>query len=521
MSEEVSLAAEGDEEPLLIEPDEDVRQSRWKVLVVDDDEDVHEATKFVLGGFQFRERGIELLHAHSGTEGLKMLADNPDIAVLLLDVVMETQHAGLDAVREIRENLGNRRVRIILRTGQPGYAPEREVIANYDINDYKLKTDLTATKFYTSMVSALRAWCDIEAAERARRSLFLMLEAAGEFDAQSIRHYSAGLHLQFTSLLGVDEDELLIVSQNTDSTLSVPSYRILSAGGELIEEIGAPLIDTPLGNMAMKRIEAAFASGQSSVFADSSVIWIPTACGNAVILLTTPRQLDEVEASLASIFCRKLLRARDNFSYVEGLSGERTALVLALAASGEPPELTSHDRLLSFGELVSSLTWRLIESESGVGANLLRDIGRAAILHDYGNARLVDAIWLLRPDVLSVMETMEMQTHPSLGAEALSSLIAPGSHQEMLRLAVEIAHFHHERMDGSGYPNGLVGEAIPLSARIVAVADVFFSMTSPRPWRGAYGDQEAWQFIQSGADTLFDTRVVRALTALLEEGGRL
>ncbi|MEI6414287.1 MAG: HD domain-containing phosphohydrolase [Pseudomonadota bacterium] len=521
MSNENSWVVEGEDEPLLIEADEEIRQSHWKVLVVDDDEDVHEATKFVLSGFQFRNRGVKLLHARSAAEGLRMLAEHPDTAVLLLDVVMETQHAGLDAVRRIREDLGNRCVRIILRTGQPGYAPEREVIANYDINDYKLKTDLTATKFYSAMVTALRAWCDIEAVERARRSLFLMLDAAGEFDAQSIRNYSAGLHLQFTSLLGISEDDLLIVSQDTSSPAPSASYRILSAGGELIEEIGAPLIDSFLGQTALQRIEMAFSTGQSKYLPDASVIWIPTASGNVVVYLMTPRQLDNVEASLAEIFCRKLLRARDNFTYVESLSGERTALVLALAASGEPPELTSHDRLLAFGELVSNLTWRLMEAEAGLGTHLLRDIGRAAILHDYGNARLVDANWLLRPDALSVMETMEMQDHPSLGAEALTSLIAPGSHQEMLCLAVEIAHFHHERMDGSGYPCGFIGEAIPLSARIVAVADVFFSMTSPRPWREAYDDQEAWHFIQSGVDTLFDARVVKALTALLEEGGRL
>ncbi len=109
-----------------------------------------------------------------------MLAEHPDTAVILLDVVMERDDAGLRLVRHIRDDLGNRGVRIILRTGQPGQAPEQEVVARYDINDYKAKVELTADKLCTSVTSALRAWRDICALEHSRRSLQQVLDASGD-----------------------------------------------------------------------------------------------------------------------------------------------------------------------------------------------------------------------------------------------------------------------------------------------------------------------------------------------------
>ena len=115
----------------------------WKVLVVDDEQEVHNITRVALSDFEFAGCGLELLHAHSGAEAAAIVDRTPDIAVMLVDVVMETDHAGLDFVRHVREVAQLRFPRIILRTGQPGQAPERQVITEYDINDYKQKTELT------------------------------------------------------------------------------------------------------------------------------------------------------------------------------------------------------------------------------------------------------------------------------------------------------------------------------------------------------------------------------------------
>ncbi|MEO5339494.1 MAG: EAL domain-containing protein [Magnetococcus sp. MYC-9] len=152
-----------EEFPPLLPPAE---QENWVVMVVDDDEDVHRLTRLVLRDLRFEQRALSLLHAYSGAEAYALMAEHPETAVLLLDVVMESDHAGLQLVREIREKLQNHRVRIILRTGQAGQAPEVKVIAEYDINDYREKTDLTSQKLISAVTVALRGFRDLLTIQR-------------------------------------------------------------------------------------------------------------------------------------------------------------------------------------------------------------------------------------------------------------------------------------------------------------------------------------------------------------------
>ena len=130
-------------------------------------------TRLVLGGFSFEGRPIQILSAFSGAEAVQMMQMHKDVAMMLLDVVMETEHAGLDVVRAVRNTLGNHLVRIVLRTGQPGQAPEHAVIVEYDINDYKEKTELTKQKLMTCVVAALRGYRDLLRLETSRQSLAL------------------------------------------------------------------------------------------------------------------------------------------------------------------------------------------------------------------------------------------------------------------------------------------------------------------------------------------------------------
>ena len=145
----------------------------WVILVVDDDRSVHSITQLVLGDLRFQGRNVEIISAYSGREAAAILRSRNDVALILLDVVMETDDSGLRLVREVREVIGNRAVRIILRTGEPGQAPERQVILDFDINDYKAKADLTARQLFTATVAALRGYDDLCALEEARAALLV------------------------------------------------------------------------------------------------------------------------------------------------------------------------------------------------------------------------------------------------------------------------------------------------------------------------------------------------------------
>ncbi len=135
----------------------------WKILVVDDEEEVHRVTRLALRRFSHEGRTVDLLNANNGAEACVLIEQHPDIAVVFLDVVMETDDAGLRVIEHIRERLGNKFVRIIVRTGQAGRAPEIAIVAKYDINGYREKTELTSDKLLSQLYTALSSYRDIMA----------------------------------------------------------------------------------------------------------------------------------------------------------------------------------------------------------------------------------------------------------------------------------------------------------------------------------------------------------------------
>lgn len=197
----------------------------WQILIADDEDEVHTITEVALSDLVFKGRKLNFLHAHSARDAYQLLADNPDVAVVLLDVVMESDDAGLRLVKKIREDLGNRRLRIVLRTGQPGQAPERSVVIDHDINDYKSKTELTRQKLLTCVVSALRSFDDIVSLERSLNGLHNIVDATGSMlNAMSEQSFSDEILNQVNRLLGQpvngmlcgrhkDEDPLIIISR--------------------------------------------------------------------------------------------------------------------------------------------------------------------------------------------------------------------------------------------------------------------------------------------------------------------
>jgi len=161
----------------------------WKILIVDDEAEIHNVTKLVLNDFTFDGKPLSFLSAYSAQEAIALLEKHPNTALIFLDVVMETEDAGLETVKYIREVLSNLLVRIILRTGQPGQAPEDVVIINYDINDYKTKTELTTRKLFTSVVTALRAFRALTKLEESHRELAKIAQASARFVPRQFLHF--------------------------------------------------------------------------------------------------------------------------------------------------------------------------------------------------------------------------------------------------------------------------------------------------------------------------------------------
>ena len=173
-----------DEDLIFIEEDateENPIEASWKILIVDDESEIHTITKLALKEFIFENKSITFFSAYSGKEAKEIIKNNPDIALILLDVVMETEEAGLEVVKYIRDILDNKIVRIILRTGQPGQVPEDVVIVSYDINDYKTKTELTNKKLFTTVVTALRSFSSLNQIESSKSELERIAAASARF----------------------------------------------------------------------------------------------------------------------------------------------------------------------------------------------------------------------------------------------------------------------------------------------------------------------------------------------------
>ncbi|MGB3512468.1 MAG: hypothetical protein WBA93_25170, partial [Microcoleaceae cyanobacterium] len=183
------ILLEDDEIIPLVEEDDNPSQQiePWKIMIVDDDLAVHQATKLALKNFVFDGKPLLLLEAFSASEAKQLISEHSDLAFILLDVVMETNDAGLNLVRYIREELNNRRIQIILRTGQPGEAPEESVIRNYEINDYKTKVELTRQRLITSTISALRAYRNVIAVEEQAKELTKTLKSLQQTQLQLIQ----------------------------------------------------------------------------------------------------------------------------------------------------------------------------------------------------------------------------------------------------------------------------------------------------------------------------------------------
>ena len=191
----------------------------WNILIVDDDVDVHVVTKFALRDVRYKGRPLNFLHAYSGKEGLAILRDTPDVALVLLDVIMETDHAGLVLAHQIRGELDNHQVRIVLRTGQSGQTLEQSVIVDYDVNDYRTKSDLTTQKLFTTVISSLRTYDSLMIASQSVAALKIAKSKARELRA-ALDHHTAisitGLdgkityvNARFCHLTQYSEEELL------------------------------------------------------------------------------------------------------------------------------------------------------------------------------------------------------------------------------------------------------------------------------------------------------------------------
>lgn len=474
----------------------------WKVLVVDDEEDVHRVTRLVFSDYEFEGRRLNLLSAHSGAEARELLNRHTDTALILLDVVMETERAGLDLVHYVRDVLKNHTIRIILRTGQPGQAPEKRVIIDYDINDYKEKTELTAQKLITSVTSALRSYRDLHTIERSRRGLEQIVEATGAlFERQSLSRFVSGVLRQLTALLNMKEDSIYLQLSSFAATSGTgDDYCILAATGEFENTIGQPL-RAVLPKAVLSRLEAAVRA-RSSILEDGAYVgYFRTSNGSENLLYVDGiPELSALDKNLLGVFSANVAIAFDNIYLHEENLNTQKELVFALGETIETRSKETGNHVRRVAEYC-----RLLGELAGLDEDDVQLVWMTAPMHDLGKIGIPDAI-LSKAGKLTAEEWAVVQTHTTIGHTILK---APNC--RVLNVAAVIALQHHERWDGSGYPHGLKGEDIHVFGRIVGIADVFDALGCRRAYKEPWPLDKIIGYITEQRGRQFDPRLVDLL----------
>lgn len=290
----------------------------WVILIVDDDQEIHTVTKLALNDLIVLGKRLEFHHAYSGQQAIDFLSKHTDTALVLLDVVMETDNAGLQVVKRIRDELQLDELRIILRTGQPGYAPEESVIKEYDINDYKTKTELTRSKLVTTIISSIRSYQQIKTINQNRRGLQKIIKAgANLLEQHSLHEFSEGVVTQISSLIGLHAEGVLCAQIEDDGTASDKIY-VLGAAGNY-----APFIKCQLERLDNKRIVEQInfcLKTRQHIFADTdTVLYLGNDKLNAAVYIETNRPIEEADKQLIEVFLSNISVGYENVALFQQL----------------------------------------------------------------------------------------------------------------------------------------------------------------------------------------------------------
>ena len=476
----------------------------WKILIVDDEADVRTLTRISLRDFTFASRSLAFVEAGSAAEAMLLLASHPDIAVALIDVVMESEDAGLKLVEHIRQQLNNLFIRIVIRTGQPGIAPERQVIDNYDIDDYKDKTELTAAKLYTTVRSALKAYRDLQTINTNRLGLERVLQSAPsiyQLGHSSLASFFNGILTQIIGLCQLSHISHIGSLEGVITTINHNEINVRACTKHFTDN---PRFDA----IHQQCVKTILYNDPAISFRNKAEVLALTIADQPVgyIYIEPLEALSVNDRNLIHIFARQCSQALENHELHSSIvaSFENAIDMLAEIAEYKDKATGGHVNRLDHYT-------RAIALELGIDEETAMLYGKASRLHDVGKVGIPDYI-LLKSGKLTEEEFEIIKTHTTLGANILG-------HDSAFELAQKIAHHHHERWDGSGYPDGLLSGELPIATRIVSVADVFDSLISWRPYKQPWPIPKARETIAEGAGTQFDPEVVTAFLQVLDTGG--
>lgn len=486
------------------------QKEAWKVLIVDDDEDVHRETVHIIGGLTYQERRLQFFHAYNVHEARKILVEQPDMAIILLKMVMKNKSSGLQVARYIREELMNQTIRIILSVDQIEEAPALGFIVDYDINNCKEKASLASAKMPIAIFAALRTYQLMMAVEYNRQGLKKIIQASAcIFEKQNLHSLGNGILSWLTSFLRTKDRKMrgsLIAEQKRLG--SPEEVTIVLAATGIFAGYTQQSITSLHDSQVFYMLEQAQGRETGLLYAgDVSSWYLKNKSGSNIFLYFEMTQnVEENEYNLLELFFANVGMAFSNLFLHKSVNETQNEIIFHITEAMEyrSQETGSHVRRVSEYAHLLALKCGLDKDE----AEMLR-IASAA--HDLGKIGIPDAI-LNKPGRLNEEEYAIIKTHVYRGYDLLI-----GSSSPVIQMAARIVLQHHERWDGRGYPLGLKGEEIHIHGRIVGVADVFDALSNNRVYHKAWEWDEVFDYFKEESGKHFDPNLVRLLMENKEE----
>lgn len=494
-----------DDEILFMDEDQENEESSgsslfppWKVLIVDDEKEVHHVTEHVLQDFKFKNRGLKFLHAYSSIEAREEILNNLDIALIFLDVVMETDDAGLKFVEYVRNSLKNQFVRIVLRTGQPGQAPEKKVVMYYDIDDYRSKTELTALRLFTTTVAALRSYSVIMAQEESKHALEELARASwAVHGARNKSVFSQTVRPQIATFMALGENSFYAEVLEEAGGYSL---KLLMGRGRFhgTEEDARKILTDGEYKYIMGALDV-----KDGIYGDKLIVGVVSSSDGVpqrVLFVESYEDFSELDKSLIKIFISSMDSAFENIILSDQIEEEQLSKInmqkkllerLNNVISLRSKETSAHVNR------VAECSFRLAKL-AGCDDEWAACLSTASPMHDVGKIGIPDSI-LLKPGKLTDDEWEQMKNHTIIGEKMFA-----GDETPLIKMAANVAGSHHEKWDGSGYPKGLSGLRIPLEGRISAICDVFDALMSRRPYKEPWPVEKVRETMMKGRETHFD-----------------
>jgi len=496
---------ESEEEQSSSEPSQN-KAKVWRILVIDDDESVHQVTRLVLSDANIENRTLDIVSAYSSKQAQEILAKDDSFCMAFVDVVMETDHAGLELVEWIRNDLKNQAIRLVLRTGQAGTAPEAKVIKEFDINDYKEKTDFTAGKMTTTVYASIRAYRDIMTIQRSLDAFKKLITATHDLlKINQFKKFGSAALEHLLTLMEVDSSALYIARSQLEFD-ETSTNLIIACTGKYVSESDS-LESSDISVDVKAHIQQAFDKKQHYTNDQVFVGYYETSGNSASVLyIEFEDDAEHFKAHLAELFATNVTLILDSLSKQHDLENTQKELLYIL---GEAIDTRSNESGIHVHRV--ALICELLSQKLGLSDAFINAIRLTAPLHDLGKIAIPENI-LHKPQKLNDDEWRIMKTHADIGFELLSR-----SKTSVPKLGARLAHSHHENWDGSGYPDGLSGEEIPLEARIMAIADVFDALGSDRCYKEKWSNEKIKAFLIEQRGIKFEPRIIDIFTDSYEE----